>query len=441
MSEWNKARLGEIADPSAGSVAIGPFGSRMKAETYTATGVPVIRGTNISSDRAWKGDWVYVSDEFADSMPNCNVFAGDLVFPHRGSIGQIAVIPADSERLMLSTSLMKFRPDKSKVSPEFLYYYFRSNEGRSEILRFSSQVGTPGIGQPLSSLKQFCAPLPPLASQKAIASLLGALDDKIELNRRMNETLEGMARALFKDWFVDFGPTRAKMEGRPPYLAPHLWNLFPDKLDEKTGLPEGWRIGTVGDCVEKVQNGGTPKRSVAEYWSDGNIPWLTSGEVRQDIVISTENYITDAGLNNSSAKMLPEMIPLVALYGATAGQVSLSAIPLTTNQAISAVIPKENFRYYILTHLKLESENLGFSAVGSAQQNISKKIVEDLPIPLAKSLIIKTFDEYVEPLFESSVKNLCESKTLAQTRDLLLPRLMSGEIRLKDAEKEVEKKL
>jgi type I restriction enzyme S subunit len=215
MGEWPRIALGDIAATRDGAIAIGPFGSAMKADNYTPSGVPVIRGTNISSGRAWKGDWVFISDEFASAMPRCVVRTGDLVFPHRGSIGEVAIIPeGEFSRYFLSTSLMKVTLDTTKAVPQFVYYFFKSIEGRNEILKYASQVGTPGIGQPLSSLRKFMLPHPPVTDQSRIAAVLAALDDKIDLNRRMNETLETMAQAIFKDWFVDFSPTRAKMEGR-----------------------------------------------------------------------------------------------------------------------------------------------------------------------------------------------------------------------------------
>jgi type I restriction enzyme, S subunit len=247
MHDWPEVALGELAAPYNGAIAIGPFGSAMKSETYTQSGVPVIRGTNISRDRAWKGDWVFISDEFANSMTRCVVKSGTLVFPHRGSIGEVAIVPEDDHvRYFLSTSLMKIEIDPRKADPLFVYFFFKSAEGRNEILKYGSQVGTPGIGQPLSSLRMFKLPLPPLSVQKLIVGVLRALDDKIDLNRRMNETLEAMARAMFKDWFVDFGPTRAEMDGQEPYLATEIWALFPRRLDNE-GKPEGWKSGTLAE--------------------------------------------------------------------------------------------------------------------------------------------------------------------------------------------------
>src|SRR6516164_2639784 len=152
MGEWPDVTLGSLAAPYDGAIAIGPFGSAMKAETYTPFGVPVIRGMNISNDRAWKGDWVFISEEFADAMSRCVVRSGTLVFPHRGSIGEVAIVPKDGHpRYFLSTSLMKIEVDDKKANPLFVYFFFRSYAGRSEILKYASQVGTPGIGQPLSS--------------------------------------------------------------------------------------------------------------------------------------------------------------------------------------------------------------------------------------------------------------------------------------------------
>ena len=279
-SEWPVVTLGEISSDEPGSIAVGPFGSRMKADVYTPSGVPVIRGTNISKDRTWRNDWVYVSDDFADGLPNCTVREGDLVFPHRGSIGAVAIVPGDRARYMLSSSLMKFRPDPAKASPLFLFYYFRSDTGRAEIMRFSSQVGTPGIGQPLTSLRQFRVPVPPREEQERIASALSSLDAKIELNHRMNATLEAMARALFKSWFVHFDPVRAKADSRDSGLPRSISDHFPNRLVEyeSSEAPEGWAVSTVGHEVETV-GGATPSTKEPAYWTNGS----TSGPRRRTL--------------------------------------------------------------------------------------------------------------------------------------------------------------
>jgi type I restriction enzyme S subunit len=182
------------------------------------------------------------------------------------------------------------------------------------------------------------------------------------------------------------------------------------------------------DCCKIIQSGGTPLRENASFWDNATIPWLTSGEVRKNIIIETENNISETGLQNSSAKWIQEGSTVIALYGATAGQVSLLAIPTTTNQAVCSLTPKENYKYFIyLTMLNCinHMENL---ATGSAQQNISKGIVEKIPVIIPKESVLKDFDNLGKTLFQIRINNLIESRTLAAIRDALLPKLMAGEI-------------
>jgi type I restriction enzyme S subunit len=252
--EWSVCTLDQVKADQDGSIAIGPFGSRMKADRYVPSGVPVIRGNNISDTRALVGDFVFVSEETADELRSSNVFPGDLVFPHRGAIGQVGIVPGDAEpRYVLSTSLMKLSCNRDLVDPLFVFYFFRSGQGCHALLQHASTVGTPGIGQPLTSLRSISLPVPPLPEQRAIAHILGTLDDKIELNRRINETLEAMARALFKSWFMDFDPVRAKAEGRQPArMDVETAALFPDAFEDSTlgKRPKGWYVGPLGGILE-----------------------------------------------------------------------------------------------------------------------------------------------------------------------------------------------
>ena len=175
------------------------------------------------------------------------------------------------------------RARRSKLAPRFFLYFYLSPSFQ-EFLRSRTVNGATVDRIALTEFPSFPIKLPPLREQHAIASILGGLDDKIDLNRRMNETLEAMARAIFKDWFVNFGPTRAKMEGRVPYLAPKFWALFPDRIDGE-GTPQGWTKSYIKSACLGIANGGTPKRDIPEFWTDGSIPWLTSGEVRKPYLI------------------------------------------------------------------------------------------------------------------------------------------------------------
>ena len=206
---WQTVTVADIAE----KVAMGPFGSSIKVNTFVPEGVPVISGQHLHGIRVDDAPgFNFVTPEHAERLANANVRRGDIVFTHAGNIGQVAYIPEDSrfDRYVISQRQFYMRCDRAKAIHEFLAIYFTSPAGQHQLLANASQVGVPSIAQPVTYLRTIEIPLPPLPEQRAIAHVLGTLDDKIELNRRMNETLEAMARALFKSWFVDFDPVRAK---------------------------------------------------------------------------------------------------------------------------------------------------------------------------------------------------------------------------------------
>ena len=436
-SEWPVVKLGEVSSDEPGSIAVGPFGSRMKSDVYTPSGVPVIRGTNISKDRAWRNEWVYVSDGFADGLPNCNVREGDIVFPHRGSIGEVAIIPGDRARYMLSTSLMKFRPDPEKISPLFLFYYFRSDTGRAEIMRFSSQVGTPGIGQPLTSLRQFRVPIPPREEQERITGILSSIDDKIELNRRMNATLEAMARALFRSWFVDFDPVRTKMEGWDTGLPNDIADLFPDRLvDSELGeMPEGWDVGVLDDAVELL-SGGTPRTSVAHYWN-GDIPWYTAKDAPppSDVfVVATDRTITQAGVDNSSTIVLPPRTTVISARG-TVGRLACLGRPMAMNQTCYGIRGSGGYQDFFTYWLVRKSvEELRSRTHGTIFDTITRQTFAFVNLPMPPVSVAEAFECAVTPIMERILSNLHQASAFAALRDALLPRMVSGGLRTHDVE-------
>ncbi|PQO22451.1 restriction endonuclease subunit S [Rhodobacteraceae bacterium WD3A24] len=437
MSEWREVKMEELASEEPGSIAIGPFGSRMKSDVYTESGVPVIRGTNIASSRAWKNDWVFVSDDFADGLPNCNAREGDLVFPHRGSIGEIAIIPGDKPRYMISTSLMKFRPNPEKVSSLFLFYYFRSATGRAEIMRYSSQVGTPGIGQPLSSLRQFRVPVPPRLEQERIAGMLSALDDKIELNRRMNETLDAMARTIFDDWFVDFGPTRANAGGREPYLDSEIWKLFPDALDDED-RPVGWTTYALCDLAHHHRATVSPSAepdSIFEHYSlpaydAGSEPKLDAGET-----IKSNKTVVPEG-----AVLLSKLNPEIERVWLPNAKGKLPQVASTEFLAYTPVAPVTRSTLFCLFKSPAFRTEMAAMVTGTSKshQRVSPKALLSREVLNADPRLFAVFDNVTRSFVDRILANRLEAGALAQTRDLLLPRLMSGEIRLREAEKAVE---
>ena len=241
-SEWRTATVEEISE----KVAMGPFGSSIKVETFVSEGVPVISGQHLRGTRVDDGPgFNFITDEHAQRLSNANVQRGDIVFTHAGNIGQAAYIPDDSEfvRYVISQRQFYMRCDRSKAVPEFVTLYFRSPQGHHQLLANASQVGVPSIAQPVTYLRTIEIPLPPLSEQRAIAHILGTLDDRIELNRRMNETLEAMARGLFKSWFVDFDPVRAKaaLRNHAPITPP-----LRGSRGDKGASPQASRWGESG---------------------------------------------------------------------------------------------------------------------------------------------------------------------------------------------------
>lgn len=268
----------------------------------------------------------------------------------------------------------------------------------------------------------------------AIASVLGALDDKIELNRRMNETLEAMARAIFKDWFVDFGPTRAKIEGRAPYLARDIGSLFPDRLDDE-GKPEGWINSTIGHEVE-VLGGSTPSTKESSFWG-GDVAWATPKDLSSlstPVLLSTERQITEAGLSQIGSGLLPAGTVLLSSR-APIGYMAIAQIPVAVNQGFIAMICNKRLsNVFVWQWTQTNMETVHQNANGSTFQEISKSNFRPIEVIVPTLELLRAFDQTAKPLFDRIVANDKENRTLATTRDFLLPKLMSGEVRVKEAE-------
>ena len=400
---------------------------RGKSPEKTTFGVPLVTAKIVKGGRIEKPEEFIAEADFNHWMRRGMPKPGDIVMTTEAPLGEVAQL--DGRKVALAQRVITLRGKPDVLDNTFLKFLLQSNPVQEELR--SRGTGTTVVGIRQSELRKVSLNLPPLAEQKAIASILGALDDKIELNRRMNSTLEGMARALFQSWFVDFDPVRAKLDGRKPEgMDKATAALFPDAFQESEAgqIPKGWTIGKIHDCCVQIQNGGTPRRNEPRFWDGGNIPWLASGEVRQSIITATEGFITEDGLAESSAKWVPAFSTVVALYGATAGQVSFISSRLTTNQAVCALIPKKDFAFFNYLTMRCATNEMENKAVGSAQQNISKGIVEETQVVLPPITLVERFAELANPLFDRWISNLHQSRTLATLRDTLLPKLLSGEL-------------
>ncbi|HZY37344.1 MAG TPA: restriction endonuclease subunit S [Mucilaginibacter sp.] len=312
---------------------------------------------------------------------------------------------------IVSTGFAVLTP--KKIDPKFLYYYLTKDEIVNYLngVAESNTTTFPAFNASLFETIDITIPRSS-KEQESISSILSSLEDKIELNQQMNQTLEIMAQAIFKEWFVDFN--------------------FPGFDGElKDGLPKGWRIGVISD-IYKTTSGGTPSRANYEFYTNGNIKWVKSKELDGGFILDTEEKITENAVKNSSAKKFPRHSLLIAMYGATVGQYAIVSSEATCNQAVCAIIPNDVYPYsYILEYVKMNKDNIIDQASGSAQQNISQALIQRQEILIPPPAIVKGFHEIASNLLSKMENNLFENQALTQIRDNLLPRLMSGKIEVK----------
>ncbi len=286
---------------------------------------------------------------------------------------------------------------------------------------------------------------PDFNEQRAIAHILGTLDDKIELNRKMSQTLEEMARGLFKAWFVDFEPVRAKMQGcwqrgqSLPGLPAHLYDLFPDRLVESElgEIPEGWEVKYISELAEVV-GGSTPRTEHAEYWEGGTHCWATPKDLSAllvPVLLDTERKITDAGLSQVNSGLLPKGTVLLSSR-APIGYLAIAEVPVAVNQGFIAMKPRQGVSNLFLLRWAHAAHNEILShANGSTFLEISKTNFRSIRVVSPRDPVMNAFDQLSHPMYCKVVQNERESRTLAALRDALLPRLIRGELRVKDAER------
>ena len=290
-------------------------------------------------------------------------------------------------------------------------YYLMTVVGKHLNYLSKTSTAVPIINK--STFANYEIEIPNIKEQKRIGKILSSLDDKIELNRRINDNLEQQAQALFKSWFVDFEPFK---DGK--FVESELGRI-----------PEGWRVERLGS-VCKCLLGGTPSRNKGEYWN-GKIAWINSGEINEFRITKPSEYITQEGLKKSATKLLPKKTTVLAITGATLGQVSLLEIDSCANQSVIGLLENEDIFYeYIYPLIKNRIDDLCSHMTGGAQQHINKNNVEQLEILVPPQKILVEYKQIATPIY-SLISNICfESQKISKLRDSLLPRLMSGELKL-----------
>ncbi len=435
--EWPIATMEDISE----KIAMGPFGSSIKVSTFVPDGIPIINGKHLHGVRVDDSPgFNFISHEHAQKLANANVKQGDIVFTHRGNIGQVAYISNDSkfEKYIISQSQFYLRCDESKAIPEYIARFFKSAEGQHKLLANASQVGVPSIARPVTYLRTVEVYLPPLPEQRAIAYILDTLDDKIELNRRMNETLEEMARALFKYWFVDFGPVRAKMEGRwrrgesLPGLPAEMYDLFPDRLVESElgEVPEGWEVKTLVECFNLTM-GQSPPGST--YNEDGEgLPFFQG---RTDFGF---RYPENRKFCTAPTRIAEPGDTLVSVR-APVGDINMAWERCCAGRGVAVLRHRSGARSFTCySAWAIQQELKQYEHSGTVFGAINKRQFEALSVVEPMPEIVVRFEDQVGPIDNCIKKNVYESRTLVKIRDILLPRLISGKIGLHKAAKALE---
>jgi type I restriction enzyme S subunit len=454
-------------------------------EAYKGGATSLIRSQNIYNEGFHRDGLVYIDDDQSAELRNVEVKPNDVLLNITGdSVARCCQVAADVLPARVNQHVAIIRPQSKSLDARFLRYVLVSHEYQSRLLALASAGATrPALTK--SMIEELDIPSPPLSEQKAIAAVLGALDDKIELNRRMNATLEAIARTLFQSWFVDFDPVRANMDrsatgqpsppaplplgegGRRPgegaaglgrgskvrekadlpsphgrragdegrfALDPATAALFPDSFqDSEAGhIPKGWTIQPVGEVVDCV-GGGTPSTAEPKYWEGGTHHWTTPKDfssLQAPVLLDTDRKLTDAGIAKISSGLLPAGTLLLSSR-APVGYLAIAAMPVAINQGFIALKCNERAsNFFMLNWCQTNMAEIECRATGTTFAEISKQNFRPICVVLPPKELMAAFTAKVAPLYAQITANLHQSRTLATLRDTLLPKLLSGELSL-----------
>ena len=435
-SEWPLIPLRDFVDLLAG------FAFKSTGYSDGQDDVRLLRGDNIAPGRVrWDGvkRW---SRENAVGLERYALEPGDVVLamdrPWIPAGLKVAQVQAADTPSYLVQRVARIRP-ASREDCSFLFALLSTPEFESYIQNVTTGTAVPHISA--KQILDFEFRLPPAYVRAKVGEIVAALNERITLLRETNTTLEAIAQALFKSWFVDFDPVHACARGEQPAgLAPEVAALFPDSFEESAlgMIPRGWRVLSFTETIDVI-GGGTPKTSISEYWN-GDIPWFSVDDApaTTDVfVIETEKHITCEGLNKSSTKLLPVGTTIISARG-TVGRLALVGQAMAMNQSCYGLSGKAGDVYftYFSTHRLVET--LKQRTHGSVFDTITRDTLAGVSVVYPQTIVITAFEETIAPVMERIKENLIQARTLATLRDTLLPRLISGQLRLPEAEAMVE---
>jgi type I restriction enzyme, S subunit len=424
-SEWKRIKVRDLGRIVTGKT---PHTSR---KDFFGGLIPFLTPTDMPDGQKHVGTERTLTDAGLATVKNCLIPKGVAVSCIGWKMGKSVLI---EERTVTNQQINTVVVDESRFDLPFVYYLLSSM--RPQIFELgATPTRTPIVNK--SNFGNIDIAVPALPLQQEISRLGTALDDRITLVRATNATLEAIAQALFKSWFVDFDPVRAKLEGRAPEgMDEATAALFPDGFEESAlGLvPRGWRTQSFRETIQII-GGGTPKTSNPDYWN-GEIPWFSvvdAPAISDVFVLDTEKRITEAGLNGSSTKLLTVGTTIISARG-TVGRLALTGRPMAMNQSCYGLRGLAGDSYFTYFSTKRLVEQLKQRAHGSVFDTITQESFAGVLVSLPSEGVIAGFEDSVEALMLRIRENLLQAQTLATLRDTLLPRLISGQLRLPDVE-------
>jgi len=360
--------------------------------------------------------------KFVSKDVNSSVIANpqDIIYTRTGQIGLAfrgmqGVVHNNSFIVSLKTD---------ELEKDYLYTVLNSNFVKKQANSQAKNSVQPDLTHTM--FKSIVIPVPDSREeQNRISKIINNINQKIQTNIQINQELEAMAKTLYDYWFVqfDFPDQNGK-----PYKSSDGKMVYHPEL--KREIPEGWEVEKI-ENIAQTGSGGTPKSTNVSYYSNGEIPWINSGELEQTVITSTSNFITEEGLNNSSAKLFPSGTILVAMYGATAGKVSFLTFEASTNQAICAIMLTDiRMRYYLKNVIEDLYQYLVKLSTGSARDNLSQDMIRNIKVVIPSNDILDRFYDFSNNIIKEITKKQQENEQLTQLRDWLLPMLMNGQVKV-----------
>jgi len=413
--------LGEICDEVGGAIRTGPFGSQLHQSDYQDEGIPVVMPKDIVGEKLSEESIARIGVEDVARLSQHILKEGDIVYGRRGDIGRQAIISKKEAGWLCGTGCLRISLGDKVLDPNFLHFYLMQEDVIEWIYRQAVGATMPNLNTNI--LRSVPVEYPPIETQRQIASILSTYDDLIENNTRRIKILEDMARMIYREWFVNFrfsGYEKVKM------------------VDSPLGkIPEGWEIKQVQETFE-ILGGGTPSTKETAYWDGGKVNWYSPTDLTSKGTLfmdASATQITELGLQKSSARLFPAFSVMMTSR-ATLGVISINTTDACTNQGFITCIPNERFPLFTLYFWLRENVDQFVSlATGATFKEITKGVFKTIELALPPAKHVYIFEEHIGSIGKQLLNLQRKNQNLRQTRDLLLPKLISGEIEI-DAEKQ-----